>query len=129
MQLGDMHTSQLNQFTGFPGKVGAQRRGSEPCSSEVRSGYHRNTPICYTKWEDLAGNFYIGLKSCFSRKFYLIQHLPCCISPHFFWQYYLVGKGGFCPRICWFECGFFTHLCKALEKLLLSAGFGAESWH
>lgn len=42
--------------------------------------------------------------------------------------HFLVGKGDFCPGICWFECELFTHLCKALQKLLLSAVFEDESW-
>lgn len=36
---------------------------------------------------------------------------------------FLNGKGDFCPGIYCFECGLFTHLCKALQKL--SAVFGA----
>lgn len=40
---------------------------------------------------------------------------------------FLVGKGDFWPGICCFECGLFTHLCKALEKLPLSVVFEAES--
>lgn len=52
----------------------------------------------------------------------------CHVALVLIFLHFLVGKGDFCPGICWFECGLYTHLCKALEKLLLSAVFGAESW-
>lgn len=75
--------------------MGAQSRGSEPCSSEVWRGYHRNTSISHTKWEELACKFYIGSKSCFSKRFHLF-HLPCCISPQFSifssWQRWFLSR-------------------------------------
>lgn len=34
----------------------------------------------------------------------------CHVALVLIFLHFLVGKGDFCPGICWFECGLFTHL-------------------